>query len=192
MTMKKYNLVNLVFLIALAGLCCGGMESLTYVADEEKTLQDAKLNEITYCNIFSDRICQSSDSILIFEFPLEIEMFPSELIIEDEIEVYNDGFYEASIWEYQIKLVDDSARVYDADFRADNTYNDDHPFHPALELQTHERMTIRFNAVLNPRAGGVKSIIIDYKEDEFSDYTRLIVSYHPTYLKRFRKDDVIE
>ncbi|MBD3258757.1 hypothetical protein GF377_10015 [candidate division GN15 bacterium] len=176
-------LVGLVLVVGLIG-CGTNPETVSFIADERRTLLAAEEHSQKYCYILTSEICQSADSALFFHLPRELRMVPADRQMIASLEISNEGADTIVLAEYFIRVVDEDSRVYDAEFEAPNDYDETQPFSPALKLPPFERVEIPFVANLSLEAEVVKGIKITYRLPGDIDFSQVVVSYQAANLEQ--------
>ena len=164
--------------LAILAVGCGGPpDGVVSEADEAGTIEVANKAGFKYCNIVSDRFCQSPDGALVFHLPVDILTATDGNMVADNVLVSNSGSDELVIEEYYMTLTDDRGNFYRPKFYgpADNGLTDTPS--GALRLRPSGEERIMFTQRLKPEARAVKSVSIFYRLQGNANFTQVVVSY---------------
>ena len=98
-------------IVVMAG-CGGPPDGVVSEADEAATTRVAERAGFKYCNIVSDRFCQSPDGELVFHLPVEVLTATDGNRVSENLMVSNNGPDEVVIEEYYMMIVDDRGNSY--------------------------------------------------------------------------------
>ncbi|MBD3404454.1 hypothetical protein GF420_16300 [candidate division GN15 bacterium] len=167
---------------------CGGLEPVTFVADEEATMAQAERSAFKFCHIRDREICQSPDSALVFHLPRSLEMLSTDRSIADELIIANESLEAITIDEYFLTLIDDRQGSYPVRFSGPNGYDETRSFSPALTVGPKGRAKVTFVGELTGGAGGIAGLAIAYRKPGDSEFKRVLVSYRPRLLDSYRQE----
>lgn len=164
--------------MVLSGLSCGGPpEGIVVEADESATKEVAQKAGFKYCNIVSDRFCQSPDGALVFHLPVDVLTATDGNMVNENVLVSNNGAEEVVIEEYYMTLTDDRGNFYRPSFHGpgENGFLDT-PV-GAFRIRPSKEERISFTQSLKKDARSVKSVSIFYRLQGDTEFTQVVVSY---------------
>ena len=180
--MKKtfilFILLSNVMMLLMTG--CGGVANDVLLrADEDATKAQAEDSNFKFCNIESDRICQSPRGKLIFHLPVDLNYNLRDLKINNDIIITNISDESVSIESYYIALTDNNGNFYRPEFSGPNDYNANSKQSPALIIKPGDKENIQFWTTLKPETNSIQNVSIFFRVTGEDEFIQVVVSYQP-------------
>ncbi|MBD3333107.1 hypothetical protein GF356_09660 [candidate division GN15 bacterium] len=168
-----------VLLLPLLVVACGSTPMIEHEVDRELTLEIARNEELKYCNIMANEVCQSADSLLVVHIPRELELEYKDRQVNSTVRLTNEGFDPITIDAYYIVLLDENNYAYEVNFEGPNNYGAARSFSPALVLDAKTEATIRFWEDIRLDARFIKAVKFFFRHPTDLDFNQIMVSYKP-------------
>lgn len=169
--------------LIMSVVACGGGHTVDLFADEQRTLQIAEEQGFKLCHVLDEHICESTDSVLVFHMPRQLEFDTVRLVLSDAILISNQGYDVIRLESYSLTLIDDRSITYRPEFSGPGGYDQTSPFTPALVLQPNDRVEITFNQHLRSGSRAVRSMTITYLREGRTVERKVVISYRPRSLE---------